>query len=135
MFTIYQNDDFKCTIQARNPKTGLPIDLSAFTGIGVWLTYDDGVVLKRFSSNVINIGGTTMSGFSQLNIVDEANGKFMIILESSETKVAKEGMFDLQVKYQYTDSDVSDGRFHKCGRPIHKFANIVEVSPSTQDLL
>jgi len=94
MFIIYQNDDFKCGIQVRNPTTKLPIDLTAFSGIGVWLTYEDGTVLKKFCRDIINILGTPMSGFSQLQITNASKGMFNVILESSETKIAKEGIID-----------------------------------------
>jgi hypothetical protein len=123
MFIVNQNDDFKKTIQVK--KGGIPTDLSVFTGIGVWLYYEDGTTLKKFSKNINDVGGNVMIGFAQLVIEDAAQGKMRILLNSAETKVATEGICDLVIKYQYTDADVTDGIFLK----------IIELPPSSRDLI
>lgn len=135
MFTVNKNDDFKKTIQVKNSKTGVPVDLSVFTGIGVWLYYEDGTTLKKFTENLTDIGGNPMVGFAQLVIEDITQGKMRVLLNSAETKVAKEGICDLVVKYQYTDADVVDGRFHHTGTGRKQFLKIIELPPSAQDLL
>lgn len=127
MITVYQNDDFKRTFQHRDIKTKQPTNFSLFTGVGVWIYYDDGTVFKKFASNVNDVMGNPMVGFSKLHITSATQGKFLITFDSSETKTAQLGRLTMQIKFQYTDADVTDNIFHLCGRPL---THCIEIKPT-----
>lgn len=100
---IPQGSDAKININLT--KSGVAYDISAATGLIVFIRGSNGAIINRYSNKSI-------TDYDILTVESAAQGQISVLLQSNETKSAPAGPIYAEVKIEFANSDYDNNTFH-----------------------
>jgi hypothetical protein len=89
--------EFAIQYELLNDDVAIP--LSSLDNVVVWVYNADGSILRKFAMSALADHDT-----ANFNIIDDAGGKFQVVLTAAITKDAKTGDYKAEMKYKLTTS-------------------------------